>query len=206
MNPRPHPFTLPERHGVPVPAADSPARFLIAGVGNELLADDGVGVYAVRELQKHPLPGVTLVDIGTAVLHGLSFMESADRVLVIDAAKGGQPPGTIYLFDPTENPGENALTSIHAMGLREAANFLLAGKPAPPITVLGVEPALLEYQMGLSPAVQAALPQVVALARETVEQWQRTKPVARNRRFAPSQESGTRWNSSLPAQAKGVEP
>jgi hydrogenase maturation protease len=148
-------------------------HILIAGVGNVLLSDDGVGVHAVRELQKHPLPGVTFAEIGTAILHGLHFLESADRVLVIDAARGGKPPGTVYLFEATEDTEAKSMTSIHSMGLREAARFLMAGQPAPPITVIGVEPETLAYGMDLSGPVQAALPRVVALARETVAGWLR---------------------------------
>ena len=147
-------------------------QILIAGVGNELLSDDGIGVHAVRKLQEQPIPGVVMADIGTAILHGLHFLESAERVLVIDAAKGGQPPGTIYLFDAAQRTELKAPASIHAMGLREAAGFLLANKPAPLITVLGVEPETLEYGMNLSGPVQAALPRVLALARETVSSWQ----------------------------------
>jgi hydrogenase maturation protease len=145
-------------------------RILIAGVGNELLSDDGVGIYAVRALQEDPLPGVTLAEIGTAVLHGLDFLDGADRVLVIDAARGGRPPGTLYLFEAADNSGAEALTSVHAMGLREAAR-LLYGKPVPPITILGVEPESLAYGMGLSHTVQAALPRAVSLARKTVAAW-----------------------------------
>ena len=151
-------------------------RILIAGLGNELLSDDGVGIHAVRELQKHPIPGVTMVDIGTAILHGLPFLEAADRVLVIDAAKGGRPPGTVFLFEAADNAGTEPMTSIHAMGLREAARFLMAGKLAPPITVLGVEPESLGYGMSLSAPVRAALPRVVSLSWETVAQWQRPAP------------------------------
>ena len=153
-------------------------RILIAGLGNELLSDDGLGIHAIRELQKHPVAGVTMVDIGTAILHGLPFLEAADQVLVIDAAKGGRPPGTVYLFEAAENAGTGPMTSIHSMGLREAARFLMAGKLVPPITVLGVEPESLGYGMSLSAPVLAALPGVVSLARETVARWQRPAPHA----------------------------
>jgi hydrogenase maturation protease len=147
-------------------------RILIAGVGNELLADDGVGIHAIRELRKDPIPGVSLVEIGTAILHGLHFLESVDRVLVIDAARGGRPPGSIYLFEAGGGVNDSPVHSIHALGLREAAAFLMAGK-TPAITVLGVEPEALDYRMTLSESVQAALPQVVALARGTVSAWMR---------------------------------
>jgi hydrogenase maturation protease len=67
------------------------------------------------------------------------------------------------------------MTSIHSMGLAEAARFLTAGKAAPPITVLGVEPERLDYGMVLSGAVQAVLPRVVTLARETVAGWMKAE-------------------------------
>lgn len=145
---------------------------MIAGVGNELLSDDGVGVHAVRALQREGMPGVEVAEIGTAVLHGLGLLEEADRVLVIDAAKGGRPPGTIYLFDASGRGRPEAVTSIHAMGLREAASLLLGGKRAPSFTVLGVEPQTLEHGMNLSGPVQAAMPRLVQLARETVREWE----------------------------------
>lgn len=155
-----------------------PRHILVAGVGNLLLSDDGVGVHAIRELQKHPMPGVTYAEIGTAILHGLHFLDNADRVLVIDAAKGGQPPGSVYLFEATERTEVKCMTSIHSMGLREAARFLKAGQPVPPITVIGVEPETLDYGMELSSTVQAAMPQVLALTRETLSGWL-AKPLAR---------------------------
>jgi hydrogenase maturation protease len=146
-------------------------HILVVGVGNELLSDDGVGVHAVRELQREPMPGVTVVDIGTAILHGLSFIEEADRVLVIDAARGGQPPGTMYLYEPRASLWDGMVKSIHALGLREAAQLLRGARPVPPITVLGVEPATFACGLSLSEPVKAALPRVVALARKTIAQW-----------------------------------
>jgi hydrogenase maturation protease len=146
-------------------------RSLVVGVGNELLSDDGVGVHAARELQREPMPGVTVVEIGTAILHGLPFIEEADRVLVIDAAKGGRPPGTMYLFEPRESAWGGTAKSIHALGLWEAARLLLVGQAPPPIMVLGVEPASFQPGLTLSAPVHDALPRVVSLARETIAQW-----------------------------------
>jgi hydrogenase maturation protease len=155
-------------------------HILIAGVGNVLLSDDGVGIHAVRELQKQPIPGVTVADIGTAILHGISFLETAWRVLVIDAAKGGQPPGTIYLFDADEPAVLPPTSSVHAMGLREAMRLLPVGVPRPRLAVLGVEPESLAYGMELSRSVQAVLEQVVRLARDTVRSWQNELAVAQS--------------------------
>lgn len=158
------------------------APILVAGVGNVLLTDDGVGVHAAWELQKNPIAGVAVVDIGTAVLHGLRFLEEADRVLMIDAAKGGQAPGTLYLFEGGEDAGRPSLLSVHAMGLREAMSWLPAGSRRPAVTVLGIEPASLDYGLELSPAVRAALPRVVALAHEIVVAWKLAPTASRSGR------------------------
>jgi hydrogenase maturation protease len=146
-------------------------KILIAGVGNELCSDDGIGVHAIRELEKHPIPGVTFADLGTAVLHTMSFLEDADRVLVIDAARGGKPPGTIFRFDVSIHGPIPMMTSLHAMGLCEAARVLLLGKPLPAMTVLGVEPEILTHGFRLSSRVQMALPAVVSMARKIAASW-----------------------------------
>lgn len=150
-----------------------PINILIAGVGNELLTDDGVGVHAVRELGKESLPGVTIVAIGTDVLRGLPFLETADRVLLIDAVRGGQTPGSVYSFDAGEFRDNAPRHSLHSLGLREAMRVLAPDCAPPPVTVLGVEPASLDYGLELSPSVADALPHVITLAREIVLQWQR---------------------------------
>ena len=51
-----------------------PSLFIV-GVGNLLMSDDGVGVHAALELQKNPIPGVTLIEMGTAILHGVNLLE-----------------------------------------------------------------------------------------------------------------------------------
>lgn len=170
---------------------DEPGSLLIAGLGNVLLTDDGVGVHAVRELQRRPPAGAMVVEIGTAVLHGLSFVETARRVLLIDAMQGGRPPGTIYLSEmgrrsaDAEGPaqpftGQAAPAhSLHSLSLLEAMRVLLPDRPLPPVTVIGVEPAALNYGLSLTPAVAAVLPRIVALARRIVLGWRAgTAPAA----------------------------
>jgi hydrogenase maturation protease len=178
------PETSPVLRSAEFHSAVARARLVIAGVGNVLLRDDGVGVHAVQSLLRDPIPGVSCFDVGTAILHGLSWIEGAERVLILDAVKGGQPPGAIYLFDAEARVEEQALTSLHALGLREAARLLLPGRPLPSFTVLGVEPESLDYGLELSRPVQAALPHLVALARETAEDWRRATVDAANRRAA----------------------
>ncbi len=163
-----------------------PSLFIV-GVGNLLMSDDGVGVHAVAALQKNPIPGVTMLEMGTAILHGVNLLESATRVLVIDAAHGGQPPGTIYQFEPGEPTGLPGAVSLHALGLREAMRFLSCGPP-PSISVIGVEPQTIACGLELSPVVGAALGAVIALARRTAVAWlDGTDPTQHAMPLAPGQ-------------------
>ncbi len=144
-------------------------RLLIAGLGNLLLRDDGVGVHAVRELQKVVPRRVRTVEVGTAVLDALHLFERADRILAIDAMEAGGPPGTLYRLEGGDVEEGGLQASLHQMGLLAVLRFL--GRHRPVITVLGVQPELIDYGMDLSPSVQAALPRLVAAAKEIVTGW-----------------------------------
>lgn len=145
-------------------------RILVAGLGNLLLQDDGVGVHAVRALQNGVPRGVRAVEVGTAVLDALHLVEWADRILAIDAMQAGGNPGTIYRFG-VEDVAEAAVkTSLHEVDLLAALRFLTSGH-RPEIAVLGVEPEMIDAGLDLSPSVQAALPRLVAAAKDIVTHW-----------------------------------
>lgn len=154
-------------------------RDVVGGVGNVLCSDDGVGIHAVRELERDPLLAAQTLDLGTAILHSISLLAGARRVLLIDAVRGGHPPGTIYRFDATEPAqAEAPAASLHSLGLREALRLLAPDQSPPQITILGVEPQSLEYGLTLSAPVQSALPQLVRMAREIVAAWGAASPGA----------------------------
>jgi hydrogenase maturation protease len=165
----PHPALA--RHALPLSQARE-IKILIAGVGNLLLTDDGVGIHALRELELCHLHEVELLDVGTAALSALPFLEKAARVLVLDAVRGGHPPGTLYHYELGETLEGEGYTSLHSLGLKRALQLMSPDVVPPPITVLGVEPLDLNYGLELSPAVQAALPQLVKIAVAQIEEWQ----------------------------------
>ena len=145
-------------------------NILIAGLGNLLLQDDGVGVHAVHALPKTPPPGAQVVDIGTGVLQGLHLYEWADTVRVLDPLPAGGQPGTLYAGrdDDVADPGIEA--SLHELGLMAALKFIKPEK-RPEVYVLGVEPKTIDYGLELTPPVQVALPRFLQLIRETVDRW-----------------------------------
>jgi hydrogenase maturation protease len=143
-------------------------QILIAGLGNVLLRDDGVGVHAVRALQKIALPGnVIVAEIGTAVLRALHLIEAAQKIIAIDAMHGGGAPGDIYVSRIEDIDTDSAPLSLHQLSLVGAFRLLPDGR-RPEITVLGIEPETIDYGMDLTPSVAAAIPSVVAHALNLV--------------------------------------
>jgi hydrogenase maturation protease len=147
-----------------------PPRILIAGLGNYLLQDDGVGVHAVKALQQTPLPGVIVAEVGTAVLGALHLLEWAEKILAIDAMQAGGAPGTLYAFKVDEVAGPGLQTSLHELNLLAALRFL-PRQAKPEILIVGVEPQTIDYGLDLSPAVAAALPELAREVRQIVSAW-----------------------------------
>lgn len=151
-----------------------PLRIVILGTGNLLRSDDGVGVHAAQALALDPPPGAEVVDAGTDVLSALPFLEQADRALLIDALQAGGAPGDVYeLPEDQVRARTDGAATAHAVSLLAARHLSPPGARWPAITVLGVEPAVLDYGTQLSPAVAAALPEVLRRSRAIVAAWLR---------------------------------
>ena len=146
-------------------------RLLVLGIGNVLMSDDGVGVYAVQELRRQPRTGALITEVGIAMLDAVSLLAWADRVLVIDALRAGGAPGSIYRAEAGDLRREPARLALHELDLMGALELLPPGQRTAEISVLGVEPERLEPGLGLSPKVAAALPSVVRMVNETVVEW-----------------------------------
>jgi hydrogenase maturation protease len=75
-------------------------RVLIAGIGNVLLGDDGVGPYIVRWLEAtHTFgEGIVLADLGTPALDFIDHICGLDALIVIDSVDNGLAPGSITLY------------------------------------------------------------------------------------------------------------
>jgi hydrogenase maturation protease len=132
-------------------------KLLILGIGNMLLADEGVGVHAAQALRKKGMPeGVAVLDVGTAILEALPELEQADRVIVIDAVIAGKEAGTVYriAYDDCERP--ERIASMHGFDLSRVL-AMTSRKLPPSIIVIGVEPARIEWSLELSVPVAEAL-------------------------------------------------
>lgn len=149
-------------------------RLLVLGVGNVLLKDEGVGVHAVRELMKRQYPPeVSVVDGGTAGLDLLYLIEDASRLIIIDATNGDAEPGTIFRFSPEalDDFIPSISNSLHQIGLVEVLHIGKVMGVLPPTVVFGVQPAVIDWGMELTPQLTSKLPGLIALVDEEVNNW-----------------------------------
>ncbi|GAA1697668.1 hydrogenase maturation protease [Fodinicola feengrottensis] len=157
------------------------ARVLVAGVGNIFLNDDGFGVEVVRRLAAETLPDwVDVADYGIRGMHlaydVTSRGDGLETMILVDAMARGEKPGTVSVLevDP-ERPADYVLPSspIDAHGMQPDVVLdlitLLGGK-AGRVLVVGCEPAELEPEIGLTPAVAAAVPGAVEAVKGLIRE------------------------------------
>jgi hydrogenase maturation protease len=148
----------------------TPRPWIVIGLGNPLLGDDGVGWRIVeRAAQRynaspHSYPQA---DFECLSLGGLSLMERLvgyRKAIIVDSiTTGKQPEGTLLSFSLEDLPAlaSSYTRSSHDTTLPEAIQVgRMMGAPLPDfITILAVEARrVYEFSEELTPAVAAAIP------------------------------------------------
>ncbi len=161
-------------------------RVLIAGIGNVLLGDDGVGPYVARLLDAtyEFAEGVEVSDLGTPALDLIDEISGRDAVILIDSVDSGATPGTVLLYRRED-------VVKHAPGLRmdphspALVETLLSAEmfaDAPEeFLLVGVTSDSCEAECGLTPIVQWSVKHAIAevlgeLDRLGVKYQKRTHP------------------------------
>ena len=152
-------------------------KILVLGIGNSLLADEGVGVVAMRQLESRfaAREDMEFVDGGTLSFTLAVPISECEALLVIDAAELGAAPGTVRSFEGEEMDrflGENRKSSVHEVGLMDLrAISLLTGFWPQLRALIGVQPGFVGWGEELTPAVDAALPQIFSIATEIIDRF-----------------------------------
>ena len=130
-----------------------------------LLKDEGVGVHVAQRMMEMALPqNVEVMDAGTATLDVLPLVDDVDRLIIVDALKGGGAPGTIYKLIPEDvMQSKQEPLSLHQIDVLQMLGMcaLLGSKPS--TVIIGIEPKEVGLAVGLSPEVEAIVPRVINL-------------------------------------------
>ncbi|MBZ5553637.1 MAG: HyaD/HybD family hydrogenase maturation endopeptidase [Acidobacteriia bacterium] len=139
-----------------------PDPILILGIGNYLMGDEGVGVHAIRHLEKRSFPAhVHLLDGGTGGFHLISHLESYPFIIMIDATMDGNPPGTLRVIKPRFASDFPRSLTAHDIGLRDLVESMALLGRFPRITLITVSiEEIQSMSTELSSSLQKSLPQI----------------------------------------------
>ena len=144
-------------------------KIAVVGIGNILLSDEGFGVHAIKKIERDRLP--PKVDVIEGAVLGLQLFNSLleyDKVVVIDAVKGGGRAGDIYRFRLEETRKDFGMISLHDLDFVKSLEILKKLYKIPEIIVIGVEPKSLEVGMELTKELEKSIPKVLDLVYKEV--------------------------------------
>ena len=148
----------------------SVSRIAIIGIGNPMMADDGIGPRLISELEGSDL-GVDLIDMGTGGMQLVHVLAGYDSVIIIDSADMGLSPGASRIFSPKEvvSLKETRAYSLHDWDLMRSIEISgELGEAPESILILAVQPGSLDMSEGLSPEVERGIPAYIEGIRESM--------------------------------------
>ena len=145
--------------------------FLVIGIGNTLLRDEGVGVHLLRALEQRVArgevslpPETRLIDGGTLGLDLLPLLAGARAILFLDAVDLGLAPGAVRtLRGDALQPRGGGARAVRPAGIGDLLATARLADALPAATgLVGVQPAEIAAGLELTGVVRAALPSAIA--------------------------------------------
>lgn len=127
------------------------------------MGDEGIGVYVVRELEKHALPpSVECLDGGTGGFTLLEPLENADRIIIIDAASDDNPIGTITRTTPQFSRDYPPTLTAHDVGMKDLLDmfYIQGGHHEIILYAITIDPKQ-PIRMSLSQQAESAVSEAV---------------------------------------------
>ena len=149
----------------------SGAEIQVVGVGNDYMGDDGVGIHVVDELRRAEPAHLDLLDCGTDLLRIASQHRPCQSIIIVDAIRVGERPGSIHWFAPDDVQNASVNQSVHQLSIIENLKLLPlmnAYFSQSLFHIVGIEPGNLHFGQELSAEVQTSADRLVdMLACET---------------------------------------
>jgi hydrogenase maturation protease len=145
------------------PPASPPGRVVIC-VGSLFRGDDAMGLRAAAELRKRLSPDILVLERDGEPTALLEAWDGADTVVVVDAVRSGNVPGTVVRCEFGRQPLARSArpASSHALGVAETVALGSAlGRLPRRLIVWGVEAQSFDAGAPPTDRVIAAIPKLV---------------------------------------------
>lgn len=138
---------------------------LVLGIGNILHMDEGIGVHVVNHIveSEQALPdNVEFIDGGTSGFDLLPLMSGRRKIVIIDALKTDDVPGSIYRFSSDHLVSRNYIYSLHDLGVKKLIDMLKLMGEYPEVEIIGIVPEdYTSFAIGISDSVRESIPKAV---------------------------------------------
>ena len=148
---------------------------LVIGIGNSLMTDDGAGVHVIEKLQQANLPdSVELVDGGTLGFALLEMVESAQRLIVVDAAQLDAEPGTVRSFRNQDmdiyltSRKRSSVHEVNLLDIMSAAKF--RGLMPRDYALVGIQPSCIDWGSEPTEPVARGVAEATRLVLEMIDE------------------------------------
>ena len=147
-------------------------HIIVLGIGNTLRRDDGTGIRVIQEFwKKEEKSGISFVDGGTSP-DLLSLLDpNIEKLVIVDALRGGKVPGYIYRLEMDESHiSEQATESLHGLGVLDGLKMMkMLGTQPRKVVLIGLEPSDTSHGLQLSPLIESRLPDLIGAVENEIK-------------------------------------
>ena len=140
---------------------------IVVGLGNPLMADEGIGVVLIEEMSKLAAAGklpsddIEYYDGGCGGMYLLHTIAERKKAILVDCCIMGTEPGTLCRFTPDDvnSVKQMAHLSLHEVDILKVIDLAKQiGQCPDEIVIFGIEPVEITNQMHLNEPIQAKIP------------------------------------------------
>lgn len=141
-------------------------RIMVLGLGNALNGDDGLGFYAIRDLNQEGWPADVRFVHRTEFEWNPLFFEGCRGLLLLDTVHRGNEPGTVYAYDHEELHQRKG--SLRSPWILDAMAFSSVFSDEPHMQLVGIEPECRECRVSLTSTVSSSYTEFLQAARSAI--------------------------------------
>jgi len=157
-------------------------KIVVLGIGNLLLKDEGVGIHVVQALKKESLPeNVEVVDGSVLGFDLLPIVQNCDKLIVIDAIKTNEKPGTIFKFNAQDiDIKRDTSVSLHDVDFFQVLELAKRLNKLPPTELIAIVPKEIAWGMELSDCLTEKVPELTKLVKDEIKKTSSEKIIERS--------------------------